>query len=486
MIMRSILRSPSLASSFGAALLLSSLFVACGGGSAEDEAGGADRGAGGEESSTASGGGRSSGGAAAGTGGGETEAELDLGMDGAEALLLEGFPQTILSHNQKLLIAGSLGGDFWVARFDEAGEPDATFGAAGKAVVPFPAGESPVFPLDFDVAYALHPKGDALWVAGAVRGVGAGIESRWGLARLSADGELDASFQDDGVRVIDWTIGSRAYGVQEDESGRIYVSGTIENASTDMAVVRFLPTGESDTSFRLRDTGAGSVLSDGRYEEGLASVLLEDRYIVAGGPDFAAAAVDLDGKYLEDFGDSGWATPAPGNVYAMIRSGDSLLLAGPEPANEDSRSEAITIVKMGLDGALDESFGEGGVARLTYDFGSYVWPELEEQAGFQDTFVRVNGLTVLEDGSLLVSADALGFLVRYPVLLKATADGTLDPSFGQDGLVAFPVAMPLLAGAVPQPATRLASRGGVAWLVDEGVFSGGNRGFLIRAELERL
>ncbi len=411
---------------------------------------------------------------------------LDLGMDGAEGLFLEGYPKTILSHDQKLLIAGTVDGDFWVARLDEAGEPDATFGDGGKTVVPFPENDMAFLEANVDVAYALHASDNVLWVAGAVRGIAAGVDSRWGLARLSPNGRLDTSFQDGGIRLIDWTIGSRAYGVHEDEEGRVYINGTIDNPqSTDMAVVRFLPTGESDTTFRLKDTGAGAVLSDGRSEEGLAGVLLEDRFIVAGGSDFVTTAVDLDGKYLTDFGDSGWATPAAGIVYAMVRSGDSLFLAGPEPAR-DNRTEALTIVKLDFDGALDESFGEDGVARLTYDFGSYVWPELEDRLGFEDAFVRVNGLSLLEDGSLLVYADALGFLSRYPVLLKVTADGTLDTSFGQQGLVAFPVAMPLLAGALPQPATRLAARNGVAWFVDEGVFSGGNHGILIRVELDRL
>lgn len=467
---------------------MSSVFVACGGGSSDD---GADDGAGGEDSSAADGGGSSSdgsssGGSSSGTGGGETETVFDLGMDGAEGFFLEGFPKTILSHDRKILIAGVLDADFWVARFDEDGEPDTTFGDEGKTVVAFPSEENAIFNANVDVAYALHASDDALWVAGAVRGIGAGVDSRWGLARMSLDGALDSSFQDDGIRLIDWTIGSRAYGVHEDAEGRVYINGTIDNPqSTDMAVVRFLPTGESDTTFRLKDTGAGAVLTNGRNEEGIAGVLLEDRFIVAGGSDFVTAAVDLDGKNLTDFGDSGWATPTEGTVYAMVRSGDSLFLAGPEPSR-DSRTEAITIVKMDFDGVLDESFGVGGVARLTYDFGNYVWPELETQLGLEDSFVRVNGLAVLEDGSLLVYADALGFLTRYPVLLKAKADGTLDTSFGQEGLAAFPVGMPLLASTLPQSATRLAARGGVAWFVDEGVFSKGNRGFLIRVELDRL
>lgn len=254
----------------------------------------------------------------------------------------------------------------------------------------------------------------------------------------------------------------------------------------DMAVVRFLPTGEIDDTFRLAATGAGAVVTGSRSEEGLASVLLDDRYLVAGGAEFAVAALDFDGKLRGEVGDSGWARPAPGFASAMTRSGSSLYRAGVDALNDANQRKSIVIVKLGLDGTLDTTFGQDGVARLTYDLGSYVWPELEDQLGFQDGFVRVNGVAELEDGALLVHTDAIGFLTRYPLLLKVTAEGTLDTSFGQNGAVAFPIAMPLLAGAVSQPGTRLATRGGLAWIVDEGVFSEKNRGFMIRVELDRL
>lgn len=99
-----------------------------------------------EEPADGSGGGSSSGGAGSGTGGtgAEAEAELELGVDGARALFLDGLPQTILPHDQKLLIAGSPSGDFWVTRLDDAGETDATFGTAGQTVVAFPGRETPI------------------------------------------------------------------------------------------------------------------------------------------------------------------------------------------------------------------------------------------------------------------------------------------------------------------------------------------------------
>ncbi len=456
--------------------LLAALAPACSGGGDED--GGA-----GEAGASGTGGREGSGG---GAGGGPAPA-IDLGTEAATATILDGFPQTIVHREGALLVAGWSEGDFWITRLDEAASVDSNFGSDGQTLVAFPAGEENILGrADFDVAYAIHATEGAIWLSGAVRGFSAIADTRWGVAKLDGSGVLDESFADDGLKLVDWTTGSRAYGVHVDSEDRIYLSGTIENATTDMAVARLLPTGDFDSSFSLTGEGAGAVLSDNRYEQGFASELLDDRILVAGGPDFAVAAVDLDGKYLPEFGDEGWATPATGTLYAMHRDGSSFFLAGPDEPNDESRVEAIQLVKMNVDGSVDASFGDAGIARLSYDFGSYVWPELEEQVGFEDAFVRVNGLTVLEDGSILVYADAVGFLVRYPLLMKVTPDGDLDTTFGQEGLVAFPVAMPLLAGAAGQPAKRLAASGNLAWFVDEGVFEGGNRGFLIRVELDRL
>lgn len=461
------------------ALVLGAAAPACSGDGASD--GGA--GAGAEGGAGATGGATGSGGGA----GAGALPTIDLGIDAASAIVLDGFPLTIVHDAGALLVAGWSEGDFWVTRLDEDGEVDRTFGTDGRTLVAFPEGDENLLGrANFDAAYALHPTEDAIWVAGAVRGFSALLDTRWGVAKLDSRGVLDETFADDGVKLVDWTIGSRAYGVQVDSEARIYLNGTIENASTDMAVARLLPSGEFDTTFSLTGAGAGAVLSDNRNEQGFSGALLEDRYLVAGGPDFAVAATDLEGKYLESFGTDGWSTPAEGNLDGMLRAGDSFFLAGTEPPNDDSRVEALLVVKMDADGVVDGSFGDGGVARLTYDFGSYVWPELENQAGFEDAFVRVNGLAVLDDGALLVYADAVGFLVRYPIVLKVTPEGELDTTFGQGGLVAFPVAMPLLAGASGQPTTRLAVSGSRAWLVDEGVFEGGNRGFLIRMDLDRL
>jgi hypothetical protein len=71
-------------------------------------------------------------------------------------------------------------------------------------------------------------------------------------------------------------------------------------------------------------------------------------------------------------------------------------------------------------------------------------------------------------------------------LLKLTPEGELDTSFGQDGALALPLILPILAGAIPQAGSRLVAQGDTAWLTDEFVFAEGNRGLLIRFDLMEL
>jgi uncharacterized delta-60 repeat protein len=459
--------------------------VACGGsGDGGDGDGDGDRSTGG--TSTGDGDGDHFGG---GGSAGDGDEDLVLGVPGAVATYLEGFPEALALQEDKLLIAGRITSDFWVTRTHGDGTVDESFGEAGKSEIAFPEatlGASGVT-ADFDVAYGLHVDENDIFVVGAIQGYLGPFETRWGMAKLDRDGALDTSFADDGIKVIDWTIASRLYQARTDAEGQIYVAGTIDNASSDIALVRLAENGDVDNSFSLTGSGAGAVLSDNNFEDGICLLVGDERVIAGGGPEFGLAAVDLSGAYDTGFGDNGWSKPARGLVYAVHELSDGTLYAvGTESANEDSRVEALLVVRLLPTGELDESFAEGGIARLTYDFGSYLWPDLEEQVEWQDAFARVNGLSVLSDGSLLIYADAVGFLARYPVLLKVTPEGELDPEFGQNGLVAFPLIIPLLAGAVSQPASRLASDGNTAWFADQYVFDSGNRGVLVTVDLNAL
>src|SRR5690606_23212240 len=157
----------------------------------------------------------------------------------------------------RLLVAGVFESDFWIARYDQAGEPDPSFGTEGESLIAFPEGP-PVLddPSDYDSAFGLEQHGSSIYVAGMAQGWMGITELRWGVAKLTEDGELDTSFADEGTKVIDWTIASRAFHVDATAEDQLLVTGTIENATTDIAIVRMDLDGTVDEGFSLTGSGA--------------------------------------------------------------------------------------------------------------------------------------------------------------------------------------------------------------------------------------
>ncbi len=118
-----------------------------------------------------------------------------------------------------------------------------------------------------------------------------------------------------------------------------------------------------------------------------------------------------------------------------VQSDGSVVLAGPiehDPgaAGEAGRDTDIAAVRIKPDGTLDATFGEGGIARFNLGDGRAVG----------DNFVgdTMFGMTVLGDDKLvLVGAklhDGPDETDRDFAVLRLTADGDRDTSFGTDGL----------------------------------------------------
>lgn len=470
------------ATSLGAALLTS----ACGG---DDDGDGGGEGGEGGAVSASGGSGSGSGGADGSGGGGVTPESLVEGVPGASARFLEGFPKVIAGQGDKLLVAGTLDRDFWITRLDASGEIDASFGDGGSVVVPFPAGNSnPLAALDFDIVFGLTVTDDAIYAAGSTRGFAGVTDARFALIKLSLDGELDTSFgrpEEEGLVVLDWTRSSFASSVRVAPDGKLYLVGTLENASSDIALARLNADGTVDSSFSLAGSDVGAVVSNGRSEQAQVSILTEDRLILGGGSDFRVAGLTLSGPYDDTFGTEGWSLHDGGELAAgALTSDGTLFFAGLAPRDGD-RVDALRFLRLNQDGSPVDGFGTNGVVDARYDFGDYV---LDESLGgaWQDSFVQVHGFSPLEDGGALVYADSLGFLVRYSALVRVNASGELVSDFGQGGLIAFPVALPLFSGAGGNPAHRLYVRGSDAWFVEEAVLTGGNRGVLIHVDLDAL
>ena len=101
-----------------------------------------------------------------------------------------------------------------------------------------------------------------------------------------------------------------------------------------------------------------------------------------------------------------------------VQDDDKILVAGYALLNTMDNQDPI-VVRLNPDGSIDESFAEDGVFAFDY-------PGLDD-ACFD--------MTVLGDGSILLagSLDQLT-AVNYMAVFKLTAEGELDTAFGEDGL----------------------------------------------------
>lgn len=197
----------------------------------------------------------------------------------------------------------------------------------------------------------------------------------------AAPGDLDGSFSSDGVDVHQFGSGAKPHSalsaVEVLPDASTIAAGT---AGGRALVVRYAPDGTLDPQF---GGGDGSVTL--APPESSAHV------------DHDALAVDGQGRIIF----AGWATPGQ-----------------------------LTVGRLLADGTLDPSFGSDGWVQLP--LGELANPPSIEVAS------EALGLTVDADsGDILVAGTATtADLGPHHVLVRLQPDGTPDPGFGKDGVVA--------------------------------------------------
>jgi uncharacterized delta-60 repeat protein len=177
--------------------------------------------------------------------------------------------------------------------------------------------------------------------------------------------------------------------------------------------------GDLDRSFGLNGRvtpGLGPVTGFAVGPDGRSFALYTDDPYPAGGP-MKVVAFDQDGAIDESFGDGGVAN-VPGAFYAAsdlaLDSQGRVVVAG-------SRAKAaggyeVAVARFDSDGGLDGSFGDGGVVFLS-QLGSAVLPHLAVQS----------------DDKPVLLGSYHGF-----TFVRLQANGALDTSFSGDGVTEMP------------------------------------------------
>lgn len=229
--------------------------------------------------------------------------------------------------------------------------------------------------------------------------------------------------------------------------GKLLVAGTADSNSA-LALLRYNPDGSLDGSFGV---GGQSVHDYGTNQVGwVTSVRMQDGKILVGGYGKAESSpvkgfvrrFNADGTPDASFGDNGVALfdyETRSSVSRIAVAPDGGIIAAGTIGYADESDEDFAVARLTPDGQRDLDFGENGFAVL--DLGGL--DSLGDMAVQPDGKIVVGGASKVAPATGNAWRDSGMWLARY------RADGSIDGSFGEGGIVH------LTAGA-PTRVARLA------------------------------
>jgi len=236
--------------------------------------------------------------------------------------------------NGKIVAAGFTATSFALVRLNANGSPDTTFSGDGKVTTQVG---------DRAEAYSLLIQSDGKIVIG-----GTIVVNNYGsfaLARYNTDGSLDTSFDGDGIFSSDfgnqWT--DYAYALAQQDDGKIIASGTV---NSDLAVVRFNADGSLDTTFHedgIRNHNIGAL----EYSYDVA--LQADRKIVQ----FAYASGDFYTiRILGDGTPPALGASNPADEAAGVAIGSAINVTFDDDMDADTLTTGTFTVSGGVTGTV--------------------------------------------------------------------------------------------------------------------------------------
>lgn len=294
--------------------------------------------------------------------------DFKLGDDEAQAIAVQ--------DDGKILVAGySSNGavkDLIVSRFSEDGTLDIDFNSAGTFTYSLGSGDT--------IGRSLAIQGDGkIIVGGSTYDGGAKVA----VLRLTADGFLDSTFADSGYLVLAVDEGEIvSTGIQLTPTEDIVLAATItpESSISYAFFAKIKSDGELDASFS--EDGQSS------YKDGTNNVVintinvLSDDKILAGGSfteesvtQAGLLKINTDGSIDTTYATDGRSSLALGGTSSVIRSSaldsdGNVIVAG--AINNGEYDEAF-VAKIGDDGSLAPEFGSSGIYKTTYSVESAVY-----------------------------------------------------------------------------------------------------------------
>jgi uncharacterized delta-60 repeat protein len=241
------------------------------------------------------------------------------------------------------------------------------------------------------------------------------------------DGKLDPTFDGDGRVTLDVGSGyvEEPTDLAIDPQGRIVITGWLFSGApvVDGFVARLLPDGSPDPQF---NDGAAEIVDVPGSSDALKSVAIDaaGRIVVAGNQGVArllpGGAPDPsfsgDGKATLDYGSGMWAAAMTLDDEGRIVLGGWSSVATPPPLYEFAAARLLA------NGSPDPAFAGGGIANPRAFFDSAV----------------ARAIAVDDGGRIILAGGTFDSPTSTWQVLRLLPGGSLDESFGDEGLVEFP------------------------------------------------
>ncbi len=343
-----------------------------------------------------------------------------------------------------------------IAKFTAAGALDETFGEDGVAVVNVTVGGGTA---EVGRAIAVQPGGKIVAVSLVEADIGAtapaSSDRDVAVIRLTTDGDLDDTFEGDGVRVISfgtgvdnggtWAGADDVRDVRIDAQGRIVLFGgqlTPETTGaprfdTDWVAQRLTVDGADDPTFNASGATPGKFTLD--ILDAGASVrtglILSDGSIIGTGYSNTSAfntvqpvmyKLTPSGTLDTNFGTSGFFHEAVlayvTEFYGVALQGDKLVTQGYGRDASDATNDWVSL-RLNANGTLDPTWGDAGAVRIDFH-------------GFGDNGRAIAALP--GDRVMLIgSGDPAASGARDAEVVVLVGDGEVDTSFRGDGRLTY-------------------------------------------------
>ncbi len=374
---------------------------------------------------------------------------------------------------------------FQFAGFSQDGTLDPTFGTGGIVL-------TDIGLIDEAMAATHQPDGKII-AAGFTGNIGT---YSFLLTRYNEDGSLDGTFGDAGITTTSLGAGEASCNaIQLQADGKILVIGTYlvaEEGPANIALARYNTDGTLDLSYGTDGIVITNSEDSEVFDGGMRGKVQADGKLVVLGfkyediLEFLLLRYNTDGTLDNTFGDEGIVTPIIGDysdeseeLNLIFDTDENILIASSAFGSGESHTN-FSIVKYDTDGALDLTFGTDGqvltnikttdgvssndygadiafqsdgkivVAGMIYDDeGAFALARYSAAGVLDESFgtdgvmytemsawAECTGMSIQANDKIIITGHAS--FEEYNedfVLVRYTANGDLDPTFGTDGMV---------------------------------------------------